>query len=626
MTSPGGFISIVISARAQTSAAFARIRADLARMTATVRMSVRRWTASVIARGGLGAVIAQNLRSGMAHVRSFAAAFPASIRHAMSSAAAHIRRFGSSLGTLIAQFGRLAIQVGGALGPFAMIAGKVAAVAVAVVTLSGVLGNLLGIIQLAAPAAVAGGVAMAVLKMALNGVGDALKAGIEGDTDKFNKAMDGLSFSAQKTVLTLLDLRKEWKHTQRAVQERFFIGFRDDVIAVSRAIQPVADKWLPKVADAFAAARLAASQVFTDSAKSGQLDAIMKGVTEFFQNLALVVQPVAKAFLNVAEVAAPKFAALGKIIADLAGAFRDWIQGAKDSGKLTAWLDKAWETFGKLWEVVKNLSTAIAGIFRASSEGGDSFLDNLVNWTQSLSDWVNSGDGQQMIEIMSKVISVLSQSAPVFSLFLDYLKVLVTWWGVLWEAAKAAWDGIVAAFKAAIFVILAWFDMLISGAAKAFGWMPGIGPQLKQAAKDFDDFKNRVNESINGIQKTVDIRVNYRAQWIGDHLMRGDEQSGEYRGGGGRAHGGNATGVIMAGERGPELIDMGASGGHVNNAAATRRIMSGGSGGGNGSLTIMVEAPAAGANSYLAQAFLSLMHSGAIRLKAVGSGNRVVSA
>jgi hypothetical protein len=623
MTSPGGFVSIIISASARTGAAFARIRADLARMTATVRLSVRRWTSSVIARGGLGAVIAQNLRTAMGHVRSFASRFPASIRSAVSRAVAHMARFGASALRVTGQMARLAGQVGSTLAPFALMAGKVVAVAAAVAALSGVMGNMIGIVQLAAPAAIAGGAAMAVFKMALSGVSEAMQAGIEGDTEKLAEALKKLSPAARSAVLTLLDLRKEWVHTQKAVQERFFVGFRDDVIAVSRAIQPVADRWLPKMADAFAAARMALRQVFVESAQSGQLDKIMGGVTQFFQNLVMAVQPFAKAFLQIAEVAAPKFAKLGEVIANLAKSFRDWIDGAKESGKLTGWLDKAWETFGKLWEVVKNLGSAMAGIFRASSGGGDSFLDNLVNWTQSLSDWVNSGDGQAMISILSEVISALSQSAPVFSMFLDYLKVLVVWWGILWEGAKAAWDGIVAAAKFAIMMIIGWFDLLLQGAAKAFGWIPGIGDKLKGAAKDFNDFKNRVNESINGIQKTVDITVNYRARMIGDHLVSASQQSGSYSSGiGGRAHGGNASGVIMAGERGPELIDVGSSA-HVNNAGATRQMMARGTS--NGPLVISVEAPQAGANSYLAQMFLSLLHSGAIRLKA-GPGNRVVPA
>lgn len=50
--------------------------------------------------------------------------------------------------------------------------------------------------------------------------------------------------------------------------------------------------------------------------------------------------------------------------------------------------------------------------------------------------------------------------------------------------------------------------LLVKGAAKAFGWMPGIGGKLKAAAREFDTFRDDVNRSLGGIRdKTVSIGV-----------------------------------------------------------------------------------------------------------------------
>lgn len=550
-----------------------------------------------------------------------------SVRIIISSAVGGALRGFAIVGAAIRGLIRQGAQVGRSVAPYVLMAGKVAAIGAAALAATGVLSNMLGIIQLAAPAAVAAGAAMAVFKLSLNGVEEALKAGMDGDVEKLNEALKKLSPSAKSTVLTLLDLRREWKSTQQAVQESFFKGFRQDVIAVSRAIQPIADKWLPKMAQAFGAARFSLAQVLTASANSGQLDKILAGVTGFFQNLTGVVQPLVKSFLTIAEVAAPKFAQLGEVIARLASSFRDWIDGAKESGQLTKWLDKAWETFSKLWEVVKNLGTAIAGIFRASSGGGESFLDSLVKWTQDLSDWVNSGDGQKIIEIFSKVISFLGQMTPILGLVLEYLTMLARYWGFLWEAAKAAWEGIVVAAKTAIMMILEGFGMLINGAAKAFGWMPGIGDKLKAAAASFESFKNSVNNSLNGIKKTVDITVNYRARLIGNHLVRGDNFSGDYRGGGGYASGGHPRGLSWVGEYGPELVDFGADGRVFNSGQSKKMAASGGGwsgGGGSEGMSILVAAAPGSATSALAQLLLKAIRDRIIVLKVVD--NRVVPA
>jgi hypothetical protein len=52
---------------------------------------------------------------------------------------------------------------------------------------------------------------------------------------------------------------------------------------------------------------------------------------------------------------------------------------------------------------------------------------------------------------------------------------------------------------------------IIDAAAKAFGWVPVIGKQLRDGAKHFDKFRDDVNNAFNGINsKTVSVGVNFR--------------------------------------------------------------------------------------------------------------------
>ena len=57
--------------------------------------------------------------------------------------------------------------------------------------------------------------------------------------------------------------------------------------------------------------------------------------------------------------------------------------------------------------------------------------------------------------------------------------------------------------------VLGAFGTIIDGAAKAFGWIPGIGGKLKTAAKAFDGFQNSVYNSLSGAQKTLQGWVNH---------------------------------------------------------------------------------------------------------------------
>lgn len=57
--------------------------------------------------------------------------------------------------------------------------------------------------------------------------------------------------------------------------------------------------------------------------------------------------------------------------------------------------------------------------------------------------------------------------------------------------------------------LLGFWGMIISGAAKAFGWVPGIGDKLKTADREFTKFRDSVNAKLEGIKnpKPIHVRV-----------------------------------------------------------------------------------------------------------------------
>lgn len=61
--------------------------------------------------------------------------------------------------------------------------------------------------------------------------------------------------------------------------------------------------------------------------------------------------------------------------------------------------------------------------------------------------------------------------------------------------------------------VIAVFDVLIRAAAKAFGWVPGLGPKLKTAAKEFGEFKDEVNRTLDAI-KDKEIKIKLKEQAV----------------------------------------------------------------------------------------------------------------
>lgn len=157
-----------------------------------------------------------------------------------------------------------------------------------------------------------------------------------------------------------------------------------------------------------------------------------------------------------------------------------------------------------------------------------------------------------------------------------------------------------AVFQALTAVFLQLVDVLVRGAAEAFGWVPGLGPKLRAAADDVEKFKNNANSSLMKIQKSLNLQLNTAtAQLAYDKLVANMAKpvtvpvflKTNYTGGsvnvagvgrvnvGMRAGGGpvDAGSPYIVGEKGPELIIPRQSG-HVVDAAGTQAMSKKGSG------------------------------------------------
>ena len=65
----------------------------------------------------------------------------------------------------------------------------------------------------------------------------------------------------------------------------------------------------------------------------------------------------------------------------------------------------------------------------------------------------------------------------------------------------------VRAFK---FLLNIWFTVvggILNGAAKAFGWVPGIGPKLQGVAQDFNRMKDDANAALDRIDRNIEVQL-----------------------------------------------------------------------------------------------------------------------
>lgn len=142
--------------------------------------------------------------------------------------------------------------------------------------------------------------------------------------------------------------------------------------------------------------------------------------------------------------------------------------------------------------------------------------------------------------------------------------------GAVSAAASFMWNDVLKpTFKFIIDAFLTVAGSIVHSAATAFGWIPGLGGKLKNAAKQFDKFKNEVNAALDGVHKDIHITAHLDGYTAKQDLSVAHRYAAGTRGAG--------RGLNLVGEHGPELMYM-RGGEGVLNAQDTRAALSGGGG------------------------------------------------
>ena len=248
-------------------------------------------------------------------------------------------------------------------------------------------------------------------------------------------------------------------------------------------------------------------------------------------------------------------------------------------------IDTLGDTFGKVTQGLGNgiigfLQNALPPIARAA-EASAPLWDELAAQLPGLGDAIgkffnamkNGSPGatlfiRDFLEVLERIIPFLGKIISGLS------NMYITTRRVFAQMKVAAWD---------------WAAAFLDAANDALGWIPGIGPKLRQAqgkVRQFQIDANRELKKINDIDVTVRIRtigagvLSSAAQAYAQlkKLGYGRAAGGVAGGIGAAASGGNRSNLTWVGEQGPELVDL-APGSRVHTAGDSRRMAGQGGGG-----------------------------------------------
>jgi len=276
----------------------------------------------------------------------------------------------------------------------------------------------------------------------------------------------------------------------------------------AQADQTAYDRALTKTAKNTALQHLKADYASLDPSERGAVKGIQT-LSSTFSQMAQSFEPqvftVFNSFLGVANSLLPDIAPFAVTFASAFADLGNHLKNFTNSGPFLAWISQ----FQKLE------GPAIGAIGAGIGKLGVAFGKLLVVMPpKDVVNAINIGFG-----IMAGVINTVTWTVKTSMWWWDTwtrnfalgVEGLIRGWNTFAGVVRSAWNNVIRpTFALIVDTFLGIVGAIIDGAARAFGWIPGIGGKLKNAARSFDSFRDSVNNSLSGINdKSVSVKVNF---------------------------------------------------------------------------------------------------------------------
>jgi hypothetical protein len=371
--------------------------------------------------------------------------------------------------------------------------------------------------------------------------------GAAGGVNAFADAMAKLSPNARAFVRELISISERFDKIKRQVQEHLFAG-------LSTALEDLVQKWLPRVgpmldnmADALNSVAKTAMKALGNSDFMNGITAAAKGFADVLkQDIGPAIAHILHAFGLIAGDSVEPMKIIGGWILKIADAFDKWVTSAHKSGALKTFMHDAADTLEQIWHIgslaIKIVGQFIEILFPSSSKEGGGVLDSIESTLKNISKWLADPKNQQKLR--------------------DWINKAI-------DFAYAIGNAVVA----------------VAGLASRFAhFAQSMSDHLNNAKKSWNNFWSGIKSGFRDAMNWVIDKWNSLHFNIPGFSFLGHQIGGIDVGVGHLNHmatGGAGSGRIIAGEHGPEVIDLQA--GRVWAASNSRRMAGqGGDQGGSG--------------------------------------------
>ncbi|MEU3700990.1 hypothetical protein AB0E82_02055 [Streptomyces anulatus] len=326
-----------------------------------------------------------------------------------------IRNRLSTLGSSI-NLSPLISGIGRAVGTAGRLAAPFAAAGAAVGSLVPLLAGVVSVLAQMAPAAalavsgiLAIGLAAGTVKLAMTGVGDAVKAALDpSDPEAYAEALKKLSPNARSFVGEIRKAQPALAAIRKSVQEKVFAGLDKQLRATGKAALPDFRRALDSTAVTLNKMGKGVFSAVRGLAADGTLGTALKGATKGLAAFRKAPGQVVTALGQIGAAAAPAFARLSKTGAGVLDRLSDRITKAFESGAMETAIEKAIDLIGQLGRVIGNVSGIFSNLFKGVTQDGAGLFSTLETITQSLQDATGTAGFQRALKALSDTMATVA--------------------------------------------------------------------------------------------------------------------------------------------------------------------------------------------------------------------------
>jgi len=268
------------------------------------------------------------------------------------------------------------------------------------------------------------GLAAGTVKLAMVGVGDAIKSAFDPDVkpEELAKQLDALAPSARRFVVELSSMRQNLKAVQQDVQQKFFAGLDKELQGLGSTVLPVVAGALSQTSVQLNLMAKGASQAAQNLAQDGILGQALASSNEALGSLSKIPAQFVTGLGQVGAAAGPALERVAAAAGKAGETISKKLTAAFESGRLEAAISASIDVIKQLGSIAGNVLGGLKNIMGTVTVQGGGLFATLEKVTQAFQDVTATKGFQQALTALTQTANVLvDRVLPLISTALQQL-------------------------------------------------------------------------------------------------------------------------------------------------------------------------------------------------------------